>query len=272
MILFGCSKPNHPTGGVWDCEHHSVCDKENPKILFSWARNAPSLSLPDNVGVAVGGDSGIDNYVVQVHYNAKFTGEVLDYSGVVLNVTSLKPRYFADVLLMVSSAYYNIPPHMSEVALNISCTYYGPTPLHIFAYRTHAHSLGRIITGYNILNDQWTLIGKGNPQWPQRFYPTTPEVVAEPGSILAAQCIFNSTTRDTVTYIGAHGKNEMCNFYMYIYVESEYGTMLKQLGECLDSNDTKLFAKYPAEARKPLERNPLLEMEANMTMERFGEN
>jgi hypothetical protein len=42
-------------------------------------------------------------------------------------------------------------------------------PIYPFAYRVHAHALGVVITGYKYAqqNDSWTLLAKGNPQWPQ---------------------------------------------------------------------------------------------------------
>lgn len=44
-------------------------------------------------------------------------------------------------------------------------------PIHIFAYRVHTHKLGVVVTGYsyNTLNNNWTFLAKGNPQWPQVF-------------------------------------------------------------------------------------------------------
>ena len=41
--------------------------------------------------------------------------------------------------------------------------------MHVFAYRTHAHTLGSVITGYRYSpgSRQWDLIAKGNPNWPQ---------------------------------------------------------------------------------------------------------
>ena len=43
------------------------------------------------------------------------------------------------------------------------------SPINIFAYRVHAHALGKVVTGYKYSDNdqQWTLIAKGNPQWPQ---------------------------------------------------------------------------------------------------------
>ena len=42
---------------------------------------------------------------------------------------------------------------------------------------------GKVITGY-LYNDSYHLIGKGNPQWPQAFYPVKDDLVIKPGDKL----------------------------------------------------------------------------------------
>ena len=49
---------------------------------------------------------------------------------------------------------------------------------------------------------QYTEFAKGNPQWPQAFYPMAEEAVVRAGEFLAARCTFNSTGKDKTTYIG----------------------------------------------------------------------
>ncbi len=55
-----------------------------------------------------------------------------------------------------------------------------------FAYRTHAHKLGKVISGYVIKNDEsgnqkWTEIGRRSPLLPQMFYPTSNNVTIKKG-------------------------------------------------------------------------------------------
>ena len=81
--------------------------------------------------------------------------------------------------------------------------------MHVFAYRTHAHSLGSVISGYRWRTslsmtsvtcpsarytpgdrdqeEQWKMIAKGNPNWPQAFYPMDEQMVVNPGDTLAAR-------------------------------------------------------------------------------------
>ena len=72
-------------------------------------------------------------------------------------------------------------------------------PLIIILFvRTHAHSLGSVISGYafNEKSNEYRQIAKGSPQWPQAFYPMKQLQTVKPGEYLAARCTYNSTTRD----------------------------------------------------------------------------
>ena len=64
-----------------------------------------------------------------------------------------------------------------------------------FAFRTHAHDLGRVVTGYKISPDgKWTLIGHMSPQEPQAFYPAnTTGIRIQTGDTIAARCVMVST-------------------------------------------------------------------------------
>jgi len=42
--------------------------------MYAWARDAPTLKLPNGVGFKVGGDSQINYLVLQVHYHRMFKG------------------------------------------------------------------------------------------------------------------------------------------------------------------------------------------------------
>jgi peptidylamidoglycolate lyase len=46
------------------------------------------------------------------------------------------------------------------------------------------------------------LIIKGNPQWPQAFYPTTREFQMAKGDEILARCTYSSLGKSTYTYSG----------------------------------------------------------------------
>ena len=56
----------------------------------------------------------------------------------------------------------------------MSCIYSGETDLHPFAFRTHTHAMGRVVSAFYNRAGQWNKIGVRNPQWPQVASPPPP--------------------------------------------------------------------------------------------------
>lgn len=109
----------------------------------------------------------------------------------------------AGVLLLGTGG--SIPPmkieHMETV-----CDIRENKTIYPFAYRTHTHSLGRVVSGYRVKVDEqghnnWTLLGKRDPLTPQMFYPVESTEPIRQGDRLAARCTMESN-RNTVTNIG----------------------------------------------------------------------
>jgi hypothetical protein len=64
-------------------------------------------------------------------------------------------------------------------------------PIDVFAYRTHAHNAGRVITGYRYRkeSEEYTMIGKGNPLWPHAFFGRVGgPITIETGDFVSATC------------------------------------------------------------------------------------
>ena len=85
-----------------------------------------------------------------------------DHSGLAVTVRQEKPKYTAGMFLMLRSQL-DIPPNTPAVHGDMNCQanlrycftplclcLHPPprSPMHVFAYRTHAHSLGSVISGY----------------------------------------------------------------------------------------------------------------------------
>ncbi|XP_033125194.1 probable peptidylglycine alpha-hydroxylating monooxygenase 1 [Anneissia japonica] len=250
MLLYGCSEPGSQNKS-WNCgemattNDESVCG-DGPRILYAWAMDAPSLELPKDVGFEVGGDTGINYLVLQVHYgdiSEKIKEHFTDDSGITLQITDQPRKLSAAVYLLGSGGY--IPGH-SEVYMESACSYDHSQVLHPFAYRVHTHKLGRVVSGYRIRNQQWEEIGRRDPQKPEMFYPITKNMTVERGDILAARCTMVNDMDKTV-YTGATSDDEMCNFYMMYYTE---GT-LPNIDTCFRANQFKwrhYFDNIPADA------------------------
>ena len=206
-------------------------------ILFGWALDAPAIELPPEVGFKVGGQSGIDYLVLQVHYGntSIFRNDptITDNSGIMLEtvhgpnngITKL-----AGIYLLLSYGYVpmGVSKHRMECYMNEDKL------IHPFRFRTHTHKLGTKVAAYKVSRDQKSvLIGEHNPQEPQMFYPVEDSsLTITKGDQVKAYCDFNNIRNHTV-YIGATGKDEMCNFYLMYWTE---GDKLLQSQDCMQYN------------------------------------
>ncbi|CAH1255643.1 PAM [Branchiostoma lanceolatum] len=246
MILFGCATPWTLRKDVWDCGSMRDSCRDGGQIMYAWARDAPPTHIPQDVGFRIGGESGMDHLVLQVHYAHGFKdGADLDHSGLSLHMT-YRPQKFIAGMFLLASGYAHIPAHSKGVTVDLACGYDDPVEIHPFAFRTHAHTLGRVISGYVVRNGhEWIELGRGNPQWPQAFYPmaNAKEKVIWSTDIVAARCVFDAESRDDDTFIGATSSDEMCNFYMMYYTDPVRGSTFK---ECSYPGDVDFFADIPA--------------------------
>jgi len=227
MLLFGCRAP-WQAGKVWNCREMAPICKGGQSIMYAWAKNAPSLKMPKDVGFHVGGKSGINYLVLQVHYLdvSSFKEGNTDSSGLTFELSSIRPHYFAGIYLL-ADGFTNIPPRKQAAHIDMGCDYTNaqslPPKIFPFRFRVHAHKLGAVITGYRVRDGKWTLIGRGDPQRPQAFYKVFNDVDIREGDKVYGRCTYNSTGRSRVTRIGATHKDEMCNFYiMYFYEQPRH--------------------------------------------------
>nr|XP_022915094.1 peptidylglycine alpha-hydroxylating monooxygenase [Onthophagus taurus] len=230
MLLFGCSVPG-TTDDVWDCGEMAASDgsknirraipcAEGSHVLYAWARDATKLNLPEDVGFQVGLGTKIKYLVLQVHYSKKFPGNKLDNSGISLLYTEQPQSKLAGVILLGSGGTI---PARSISHMEIQCEIEEEKTIYPFAYRTHTHSLGKVVSGYRVRKgkegDDWLLLGKRDPLTPQMFYPVFNKDPIYGGDILAARCTMENY-RDRDTYVGPTNNDEMCNFYLMYYVEN----------------------------------------------------
>ncbi|KAJ8664372.1 hypothetical protein QAD02_006034 [Eretmocerus hayati] len=199
-----------------------VCESGS-ELLFAWARDAPSMHLPEGVGLKIGKGSTIKYLVLQVHYVTAepFKDGTPDNTGIDLLYSREPTSKVAGIFTLGSDG--SIPPHSVE-HMDISCVMTENKILHPFAYRAHTHTLGRVVAGYLVKydngNDTWFEIGKRNPLEAETFESSWYQGVIKPGDILAARCTMESN-RDTVTVVGVTDNDEMCNLYIMYYVEND---------------------------------------------------
>ena len=228
MLLFGCEEPGQmeelfscgEMGRILEGTKQAAPCARGQQIIYAWARNAPSLELPEDVGFKVGGGGDIKYLVLQVHYaSVDKIPDTGDTSGVVLSYTSRPQPKRAGVYFVGTGGM--IAPRTTTY-MEAACKLNTDLTVHPFAFRTHTHALGRVVSGWKVDPDmQWTLIGKEDPQKPQMFYPTKDKsMTLTGGDTVAARCTMVSY-RDRITWVGATADDEMCNFYMMYWVQGD---------------------------------------------------
>uniref|UniRef100_UPI00398E6176 peptidyl-glycine alpha-amidating monooxygenase B isoform X2 n=1 Tax=Pristiophorus japonicus TaxID=55135 RepID=UPI00398E6176 len=269
MLLFGCSMPA-TNEDYWDCGSRYGTCLDEAKIMYAWARNAPPTILPADVGFRVGGNTDINYIVLQVHYGdiTAFRDNHNDCSGVTLQMTFLQQPLVAGIYLLMSEDTV-IPPGEKVINADIACLY-KQAAIHPFAFRTHTHQLGQVVSGYRIRDGKWTLIGRQNPQLPQAFYRVENPMDIKYGDTITARCVFTGKGRTTVTRIGGTSKDEMCNLYIMYYMEAKHA---KPYMYCMQEGSPELFKHIPPEANIPILVSPDMAMHGHHTgKEQPGEN
>ncbi|XP_055924224.1 peptidylglycine alpha-hydroxylating monooxygenase-like [Argiope bruennichi] len=237
ILLYGCELPGRWQRDspriVWDCGEMSGQKSGFPRgptcssgsqIIYAWAKDAPPLHLPEGVAFKVGKGTGINYLVLQVHYAhvEKFLSGGTDNSGIILTMLPSKTNRVTKTAGVYLLGTNGVIRAGEEEHFESACRIDEPVVIHPFAFRTHTHALGKVVSGYKVDKDgKWHLIGKHNPQEPQMFYPVKDsKLIIDYGDIVAARCTMYNF-RDVDTYIGPTGEDEMCNFYMMYYVDGD---------------------------------------------------
>ncbi|XP_065187707.1 peptidyl-glycine alpha-amidating monooxygenase A-like [Sycon ciliatum] len=221
MLVFACNEPF--VMGVWhDCTH--VCTSGR-RVMFSWGAGAPTIHLPQGVGLPVGPSTASRHLVLRVHYSNADSVPLAgagDDSGVAVHLTRQRPQYLSSIYLLVSNTG-DIPAGQSEYNRDISCRYTGDVPLHPIAFRVHAHSHGQQVSAFKVdRTGSWSLLGTRDPRQPQAFYPVQDtSVVVQPGDVIAARCRYNTSDETADLAIGMTRDAEMCNFYLMFYARAD---------------------------------------------------
>ncbi|CAD5220071.1 unnamed protein product [Bursaphelenchus xylophilus] len=252
IMLAGCEQPYHPIGLN---EGPATC-LGRERYLYSWAKNAGNLSLPQDVAYKVGHENDSIQYLVMIiHYANKMTGDYKDNSGLTLVMSKEPTKYNAVEYLFVSGD--EIPPGQENYKMNISCHYRSNTKAIPFYYRVHTHDHGKIVSAFIIdPKHKPHLVGKRHPLWPQSFEKVIDPVPAQQGAILAAQCIYNTTGERERLQMGMTNSHEMCNFQIMFYYPAEDPDPFPNSSVCFGNALEEQNLQYPDV--KPLPHNQTL--------------
>jgi len=213
MLLYGCRSVKDRATKVW--MGGPPCEAE-PKILWSWALDAPEFNMPTNVSMEVG-NSDIKFLVMELHYKVKQPETYKDKSGVDIVFKTEQTKYQAGIYLFMAEEG-TFPPGKKNLHLDLACNYTSPE-ISVFAYRTHAHNYATRISGYLEQNSTWYVVGSRDPRLPEMFVRTQRALSVKPGDKLYARCEYDTTKANKTISIGNTHLDEMCNLYLMYYID-----------------------------------------------------
>ncbi|CAF1192501.1 unnamed protein product [Adineta steineri] len=258
MLTYACAKPG-TNKQFWTAG--ATCDGEQ-MIIHGWARNAPALTLPEDVGFAVGRNTPYKYIVVNLHYLSILKN---DNSGNQLIMSHTPRKYLAGVMLTGTSQIH-LRPNTHTIRTPFSCQYDGP-PISIFAARVHTHKwgskyiyyllfifcfvAGRVNSLYRVRDGKISQIVKSDPQWPQSFYPITSAVEIKNGDYIVGQCVYDNND-NRVIEVGSTHNDEMCNIYvMYSYKPSRKSDDSSPSEMCWDNEFSQISSFIPPDSVVP---------------------
>lgn len=244
ILLFGCFKPGS-SSQFWECDNTAIPCKGNLNqsvIIYSTVPNAKLYQLPKNVGFKIGKDTEVQFLVLQIHYCKKFKKSESDTAGLnILYTKKTQNKLAGNLILAVTKGFI---PKFSITKLECSCQINENKTIFPFAFRTHTHELGKVVSGYKIRKNKygvnhWFLLGESKPnQAIQTFYPVFDMESVKMGDIVKASCTMDGRNKSEDTFIGSQHDNEMCNFYLMYYV-SERKTL--NLRYCVSEDPPRLY-------------------------------
>ena len=218
---------------MWDCGHVREPDYTKRKacasgqtILFGERNNRQSTTFPPGVGLKVGPGTGVNYLVLRIHYaKHEMFAKVGDTSGLTIGVEPASSGLVTKRAGLIALGPGGSIPPLSMETMDVACKIKEDIDIHPFFFRTHSHKYGRETTGWKIdgQSKEWQLIGRTFRGDASKFYDIHGLTLTK-GDFLAARCVMNNTTPERV-YIGATIKDEMCNLFLYYYVDGD--TILK---------------------------------------------
>eukprot|EP00475_Leptophrys_vorax_P029026 TRINITY_DN4232_c0_g1_i7.p1 TRINITY_DN4232_c0_g1~~TRINITY_DN4232_c0_g1_i7.p1 ORF type:complete len:617 (+),score=18.32 TRINITY_DN4232_c0_g1_i7:188-2038(+) len=248
-LLYGCPVDAnvHASDSVFECENRVPCN-----VTFGlWAMGGRPFVYPADVGMKVG-PGHFTKFVLQMHYsNPNGLAGVVDNSGIYLKFAP--PRKY-DAGIMASIVYDRmilIPPGMpSWTRINVcsgECTKYAfeKQPIKIFASAHHMHALGR-----QLYTDVYRDGKKVSNLTRSDYYDFTAQQILaldkpfelQPGDELRTTCVWDSTSRKTLTTGGPTSTMEMCMDYLLYYPYNEKKPMSFCFDFCLYGKERYMCA------------------------------
>jgi len=209
-------------GNSWDCHKQAACGPGESRRIYTWALDAEGVTHEKGVGYKVSGNTKLNYLVINSHYNDKVRVNFVDNNTAYnLKMTFEKLPYQVGVYTLGVDG--SIPPGIEKYHMDSACQVNFKYDIVPIFYRTHAHNIIPVISGYFVKKDEDIMkeLGRMSPNQPQQFYQVSKrDQIIQKGDILAARCTADSSNLTGVTLTGHKHADEMCVFYLMFYTDN----------------------------------------------------
>ena len=119
-----------------------------------------------------------------------------------------RPKYYGGIYRLLKKMNKGfLPPNSPAINVDLNCKLSNMKgPKTIFAFRTHTHKHGTVVSGYLYRNGRIREFARHDPQEPQMFYPMEKELAIVNGDYLTARCTYNTTAEGRMVFFGTFGR------------------------------------------------------------------
>ncbi|KAL5491375.1 hypothetical protein EMCRGX_G016654 [Ephydatia muelleri] len=239
ILLYLCTSLNETTdlGAGFDCDRNATPALQScftGQVIAAWAVGGETFTYPEGISLGLGGP-GQQYLMLQMHYdNPRLETNIIDSSGLNLIYTSTVPQNEAGILNLglLTSPLLMIPPKASAFTVrgicmpNCSSSYFPPTGITIFANLLHSHLAG---VGITLRHMRWNKTCGAYQELPpidqnlqydfnfQQFTTLPYSVTVLPGDLLEVDCIYNTASRNNLSFGGEATTDEMCLSFVTYY-------------------------------------------------------
>uniref|UniRef100_A0A5K4F0A7 Dopamine beta-hydroxylase n=1 Tax=Schistosoma mansoni TaxID=6183 RepID=A0A5K4F0A7_SCHMA len=200
------------------------------EVIAAWAMGSTGLTFPEEAGYPIGGLSGKEYAVIEIHYyNPDNISGIIDNSGFRFYITNQLRKY--DVGIMELGLVYTpnnfIPFKQSNFFLSGYCdsqctdiTLPKPNGIFVFASQLHTHLTGIKVVTYHIRNGtRLPDLNRDNYYSPhfQEIRQLDQQIQIKPGDTLITRCTYDTSQKNQITFGGIRINDEMCLNYIFYY-------------------------------------------------------
>lgn len=212
-------------------ENNEDCDPDTIfEVAYVWAPGDPPLTLPDDVGYALGGDSGYRSFAIEIHYdNPSLKQGEMDSSGVRLYYSEEPRKYAAGVMIVgdsvVTLAGESIPRGLSN--FNFKCgsecsALALDEPVTVVREFAHMHQSG--VSSYTEQIRDGEVIRTGHADYFDFYHQGTHAIQQEPyqiqpGDSFNTACFYRNS--DDGRQFGLASGDEMCMTFLLYFPRKE---------------------------------------------------